>query len=154
MPDTSDRASPDQFTLVLRAAFVPDGEQPPPELAADFSPLKFRATLDTATGTITCDNAGMNFDGDIRAEWHPDEQPGSEEGEDATGEGDDASGVGQAEARSRSESRGQLPGPGGSEGHQADEQVAATGSALPRDQARDMPNSGARAMRSERRSRT
>ena len=35
-------------------------------------PIKFRATLDRTTGAITCDNAGMSFDGDIRAEWHPD----------------------------------------------------------------------------------
>ena len=72
MSDTSDRSSADPFTLVLRAAFVPDGEQPPPELAADFAPLKFRATLDKATGVITCENLGMNFGGDIQAEWHPD----------------------------------------------------------------------------------
>jgi hypothetical protein len=43
---------------MLRAAFVPDGEQPPAEFLTDFSPLKFRATLDRATGIITCDNAG------------------------------------------------------------------------------------------------
>jgi hypothetical protein len=75
--------------LVLRAAFVPDGEQPPPEFSSDFSPLTFRATLDPATGAITCDNAGMNFDGDIRAEFHPDaeqDSDGDEEGSsDATG---------------------------------------------------------------------
>jgi len=67
LPDTSDRpsgaASSGPFALVLRAAFVPEGEQPPPEFASDFSPLKFRATLDRTTGVITCDNAGMNFGG-------------------------------------------------------------------------------------------
>jgi hypothetical protein len=68
--------------LVLRAAFVPDGEQPPPEFAADFSPLKFRATLYRTTGVITCENVGMTFGGDIRAEWHPDVAQGSEEGGD------------------------------------------------------------------------
>jgi hypothetical protein len=83
LSDTSDRSSANPFTLVLRAAFVPDGEQPPPELAADFSPLKFRATLDRATGVITCENAGMTFDGDIQAEWHPDaEQDSADSGQD------------------------------------------------------------------------
>ncbi len=69
---SGDHGSPGPFTLVLRAAFVPDGEQPPPEFLNDFTPLKFRATLDRATGIITCDNAGLTFFGDIRAEWHPD----------------------------------------------------------------------------------
>ena len=31
---------------------------------------------------ITCDNAGINFDGDIRAEWHPDEVRDSKGGEE------------------------------------------------------------------------
>ena len=90
LSDTSDRSSPGPFTLVLRAAFVPNGEDPPPEFASDFSPLKFRATLDRATGIITCDNAGINFGGDIHAEWHPDDVQGSEAGEEATGQDDDA----------------------------------------------------------------
>jgi hypothetical protein len=84
LSDTSDRSSPGPFTLVLRAAFVPEGELPPPEFAADFSPLKFRATLETATGTITCDSAGMNFDGDIRAEWQPDEVQEAADGGNTT----------------------------------------------------------------------
>ncbi len=80
LSDTSDRSSANPlFTLVLRAAFVPEGEQPPPpSFAADFSPLKFRATLDDpTTGVIICENAGMTFGGDIQAEWHPDENAGS-----------------------------------------------------------------------------
>jgi hypothetical protein len=85
LADTSDRSSAGPFTLVLRAAFVPDGEQPPPELAADFSPLKFRATLDRTTGTITCENAGISFGGDIRAEWHPDAAQDPEETAEADG---------------------------------------------------------------------
>jgi hypothetical protein len=60
--------------LVLRAVFVPDGQEPPPEFSSDFSPLRVRATLDPATGAITCDDAGISFDGDIRGEWHPDEE--------------------------------------------------------------------------------
>jgi hypothetical protein len=88
LPDTPDQPSPDRpspgpHTLVLRAAFVPDGKQPPPEFSSDFSPLKFRATLDPQTGAITCDNAGMNFDGDILAEFHPDAEQGSGD-DDAT----------------------------------------------------------------------
>jgi hypothetical protein len=82
LSDKSDRSSAGPFTLVLRAAFVPEGEQPPPELAADFSPLTFRATLDRSTGTITCDEAGTNFGGDIQAEWHPDEAQGSDDIDD------------------------------------------------------------------------
>jgi hypothetical protein len=58
--------------------FVPDGQQPPPEFLGDFDPLKFRATLDPATGIIACDNAGQSFGGDIRAEWHPDPVQGSD----------------------------------------------------------------------------
>jgi hypothetical protein len=66
--------------LVLRAVFVPDGEQPPPEFMADFSPLRIRATRDPATGEITCDDAGADFDGDISAQWHPDgPRPGGTE---------------------------------------------------------------------------
>jgi hypothetical protein len=80
LSDRSDRSSADPFTLALRAAFVPDGEQPPPELASDFSPLRFRATLEVATGTITCEDAGISFGGDIRAEWHPDDAQGEDEG--------------------------------------------------------------------------
>lgn len=90
MADPSDRSSAGPFTLALRAAFVPDGEQPPPEFAADFSPLKFRATLDRTTGAITCENAGMTFDGDIRAEWHPDEAQSS--GTEQAGHDDDPAG--------------------------------------------------------------
>lgn len=93
MSDSTGRTPPGPFTLVLRAAFVPDGEQPPPELSSDFSPIRFRATLDPETGEITCDNAGMNFDGDVRAEWHPDEAQGSEDGEEFTGEDSDAKGT-------------------------------------------------------------
>jgi hypothetical protein len=94
LSDTSGRPTPGPFTLVLRAAFVPDGEVPPPEFLADFSPLKFRATLDRTTGIITCDNAGINFGGDIRAEWHPDEGQGSDGGEEPSGQDGDARGTG------------------------------------------------------------
>jgi hypothetical protein len=78
--DLSGRPVPGPFTLVLRAAFVPDGEVPPPEFLADFSPIKFPATMDKATGVITCVNAGISFGGDILAEWHPDEGQGSDDG--------------------------------------------------------------------------
>jgi hypothetical protein len=76
--DPSGRAVSGPFTLVLRAAFVPDGEVPPAEFLADFSPLKFPATMDRTTGIITCVNAGISFGGDILAEWHPDEGQGSD----------------------------------------------------------------------------
>lgn len=90
MPDTPDTPTPGPHILVLRAAFVPEGQQPPPELSSDFSPLKFRATRDPVTGAITCDNLGINFDGDIRAEWHPDEEQDSEAGQETAGQGGDA----------------------------------------------------------------
>lgn len=72
---------------MLRAAFVPEGQQPPPEFSSVFDPLHFSATLDLATGMITCAMKGAGFDGDIRAEWHPDEQQGSDDGEEAAGQG-------------------------------------------------------------------
>jgi hypothetical protein len=96
--DTSDHPSAGLHVLIVRAAFVPDGEQPPPEFSADFSPIKFRATLDPATGAITCDNAGMNFQGDIRAEWHPDAKQGSDGADESTGEDGDGQGNGGADA--------------------------------------------------------
>jgi hypothetical protein len=64
---------------VVRAAFVFEGEQPPPEFSSVFNPLRMPATRDPETGQITCDNAGINFGAGIRAEWHPDEDQGSDE---------------------------------------------------------------------------
>lgn len=87
MPDQSDRSAPGPLDLVVRAAFVPEGQQPPPEFRGDFNPLHIPATLDPETGQITCDNAGTNFGGDIRAEWHPDPDPDA--GGDETPENDD-----------------------------------------------------------------
>jgi hypothetical protein len=72
LSDSSGRPSTGPQVLVLRAAFVPEGQPPPPEFGSVFPPLRFRATLDPRTGIITCDDAGMSFHGDIRAEWHPD----------------------------------------------------------------------------------
>ena len=60
--------------MVLRGVFVPDGQKPPPEFSSDLSPLRVRATLDPTTGAITCDDAGISFDGDIRGDWYPDEE--------------------------------------------------------------------------------
>ena len=71
LPDNSARPSAGPDVLVVRAVFVPDGDQPPPEFAGDFNPLQMRATRDPATGEITCDAAGTVFGGDIRAEWYP-----------------------------------------------------------------------------------
>jgi hypothetical protein len=90
LPDSSARPFPGPQTLVVRAAFVPDGEQPPPEFMGAFDPLRIRATLDPATGGITCNDAGMNFDGDIRAEFYPDADRDS--GEDDKGTGSSAAG--------------------------------------------------------------
>jgi hypothetical protein len=90
LPDSPDRPIQGQQTLVVRAAFVPDGEQPPPELMADFTPLHFPATMDTATGQITCANAGASLDGDISATWYPDEQQSSEDEDGPPGHQDGA----------------------------------------------------------------
>jgi hypothetical protein len=99
LPDApDDRSSPGPLTLVLRAAFVPDGQEPPPEFSSVFNPLKFRATLDPATGVITCDNAGMSFLGDIRAEWHPDAGQGGDGEAELGGEGGDARASGEPDA--------------------------------------------------------
>jgi hypothetical protein len=68
--------------LVLRAAFVPDSEQPPPEFQSALNPLRIPARRDPATGEITCVNAGLSILGDLRAEWHPDQN------EDANGAGE------------------------------------------------------------------
>ena len=85
MSDSANSPDPGPHTLAVRAAFVPDGEQPPAELSSTFSPLHIPATLDTSTGLITCDNAGTSFNGDVRAEWHPDEDQDSEDGDGSMG---------------------------------------------------------------------
>jgi hypothetical protein len=90
----SDSRFPAPETLVVRAAFVPDGEEPPPELSGVFDPIIMRASLDPATGIITCDNGGIAYEGDVRADWHPDEErdggeaDGSDERNDDEGTSD------------------------------------------------------------------
>ncbi len=59
--------------LVIRAVFVPDGEQPPRDFAAAWDALRMPATRDSVTGQITCDDAGSFFGSGIRGEWHSDE---------------------------------------------------------------------------------
>jgi hypothetical protein len=90
--------------LVIRAVFVPERELPPPEFSSVFDPLHFPATLDPATGIITCDNAGMSFLGDIRAEWHPDQRPAAQGGDADAAQG------GQAPAGQDGNARGRLGG--------------------------------------------
>jgi hypothetical protein len=88
LADQSNRPAAGLHALVVRAAFVPNGEQPPPELSAVFNPLKVRASLDPETGALTCDNAGTSFHGDIRAVFHPDEDHWSDdEAEDGATDG-------------------------------------------------------------------
>ena len=77
MRDPSDRPVPTHDDLIVRAVFVPDGEQPPAEFLADIDPLHFRATLDPATGEITCANTGVSIDGDVRARWFPADDGGA-----------------------------------------------------------------------------
>ena len=68
---------------------MPNCAQPPPEFSSVFGPIRIRATLDQATGAIACDNAGISFDDDVRAEWYPDEEQGPD------GDGDEAGGPGK-----------------------------------------------------------
>ena len=92
MSDTSDRSGPGSHVLVIRAVFVPDGEAPPPEWASTLNPLRFPVTYDPSTGEITGD-AGNGFDQGISAEFHPDEDQGSgdedEAGDQKSGESKD-----------------------------------------------------------------
>jgi hypothetical protein len=91
--DTPDRPGPGFQTLVLRAAFVPEGEQPPPEFGPYLHPLRFPATRDPKTGTITCTNAAVSFGGSILAQWHPDEvQDGDEADQGSRNKSDGATG--------------------------------------------------------------
>ena len=81
MAESPNRAAGGLGKLVVRAAFVPEGQRPPQDFMAGFDALHMRATLDPATGLITCDNAGTNFNGDVVAEWHPDDQGDAEGGD-------------------------------------------------------------------------
>ena len=82
MRDTSDSSGQNPLALALRAVFVPDGEGPPMDLAGTINPLRLRATLDPATGALTCDITGMNRHGDLSGEWVPDSA--GESGDDAS----------------------------------------------------------------------
>ena len=57
-----------------------------------------RATYDPATGKPTCATPGTHFGGDIRAEWHPDEVPGSKQGGGSPGPDSGDRGIGQSSA--------------------------------------------------------
>jgi hypothetical protein len=96
LTDFSTRPSPGPDALVVRAVFVPDGEQPPRELAADFYPPRLRAILDPATRQITGDNARMASGDDIRAQWYPLNESESEFAEELTDQGSDAPDNGEA----------------------------------------------------------
>ena len=82
MSDTSDNPSQNPLTLAVRAVFVPDGEDPPMDLAGTINPLRLRATLDPATGALTCDITGMNGHAGLSGEWVPDSA--GEPGDDAS----------------------------------------------------------------------
>jgi hypothetical protein len=71
LSDQSDKPAPGPNVLVIRAVFVPDGGDPPPDFLANIDPLRFRATYDPSTGELTCDEAGNAFDGAIQAQWYP-----------------------------------------------------------------------------------
>ena len=101
MPDQSNSPTAGRDVLVLRAVFVPDGGQPPPEFINDLHPLRIPCTYNRKTGEITCRDAGLNFDGDIRAEFHPDVAPDQGSGDasanpNGAGQPDQAGQPGQA----------------------------------------------------------
>jgi hypothetical protein len=67
-----DSRSPGPHIVVLRAAFVPQGADPPPEMTATMNPLRIPATLNPKTGELTCGQGiGAEWGEAIRAEWHP-----------------------------------------------------------------------------------
>ena len=126
MPPTSDRPAQGIDDLVLRAVFVPDGEDAPPEFMA-IDPMMISVTLDPATGEITGGDAGVSLDGGIPAEWVPDdteEADGSDSASDsaagshATTRGVmDASGGGNRRSQSGSQNvRGEGSGGTGEDG--------------------------------------
>jgi hypothetical protein len=90
---------------VIRAAFVPDGAEPPPEFAGRWDQLRMRATYDPTTGELTCATPGTHFGGDIRAEWHPDEAAGSKQDGGSTGPDSGARAIGESDADSSIGSR-------------------------------------------------
>jgi hypothetical protein len=75
--------------------FVPDGGQSPPEFINDVHPLRIPCTYNRKTGQTICRDAGLNFDGDIRAEFHPDVAP-DQQGGDVSANSNGAGQPGQA----------------------------------------------------------
>lgn len=63
---------PGPDVLVLRAVFVPDGEDPPADFQGVYDPLKLSATFDPATGELRTDAIGLGFGIDMPARWEPD----------------------------------------------------------------------------------
>ena len=87
LSDSSSGSNTDPGVLVVRAVFVPEGEQPPADFASAFDPLHFPATLDPETWAQSpATVAGTDFDGDLQAEWHPDPDEDSF-GDDPPGNG-------------------------------------------------------------------
>ena len=79
MSDTSDSSSPDPDTVVVRAVFVPDGEDPPPEFTTGLSSLHFPATYDPETGVITTDMSEGSASGAVSGTWVSDDMSTSSE---------------------------------------------------------------------------
>ena len=74
------RSAPGPMTMVLKAAFVPDGQDPPPDLALGRYPLRLRARLDPRTGEMITQAAGGLFIQDVPAEWKPDPREDGDDG--------------------------------------------------------------------------
>jgi hypothetical protein len=111
LSDSSGRPRPGPHQLVIRAAFVPDGAEPPPEFAGRFDQLRMRATYDPATGQLTCATPGTHFGGDIRAEWYPDQVPRSQAGADPVGQRDGVRQTGTPDGAVPDSGRDQAFGP-------------------------------------------
>ena len=77
MPDRSGLPAADPDVLVLRAAFVPDGETAPPEFSADMQPLSFSVTVDPETGAFNSDTTPDMLPA-VTATFHPDQQDDSD----------------------------------------------------------------------------
>jgi hypothetical protein len=91
LPGSPDRPVPGPGNLIVRAVFVPEGEQVPPDFTTEFEPLHFPATLNTETGEITCTNAGPDLNGGVLAQWYPDTQQEAGDEDEPDGQAPDTS---------------------------------------------------------------
>jgi len=72
-------------TLVLRAVFVPEGQQPPPGFGVWPEPIRFSAEYDPEAGGFVTNATGGGLFAGLAGQWVPADDAGSggEEGSDA-----------------------------------------------------------------------